>query len=69
MINIDRRINEQNLKSKMLLQVHDELIFDVQEEEFETMKALVRDEMENVVKLRVPLTVDVGFGVNWFDIK
>ena len=69
MINIDRRINEENLKSKMLLQVHDELIFDVPEEEFETMKALVRDEMENVVKLRVPLTVDVGFGVNWFDIK
>ena len=69
MINIDRRINEESLKSKMLLQVHDELIFDVPEDEFETMKALVRDEMENVVKLRVPLTVDVGFGVNWFDIK
>jgi DNA polymerase I len=69
MINIDKKIIEKNLNSKMLIQVHDELIFDVPENEFEMMKTLVREEMENVVKLRIPLTVDVGFGVNWFDIK
>ena len=53
----------------MLLQVHDELIFDVPEDEFELMKNLVKEEMENVVSLKVPLTVDIGFGVNWYDIK
>ena len=69
MVNIDKRIKSENLKSAMLLQVHDELIFDVPEDEFELMKNLVKEEMENVVSLKVPLTVDIGFGVNWYDIK
>lgn len=69
MINIDRQMAEQNLKSKMLLQVHDELIFEVVEEELAVMKELVRAGMENVVSLRVPLKVDMGIGINWYDLK
>jgi len=69
MINIDNKLNEKGLKSKMLLQVHDELIFEVPEDELATMKELVRKEMENVVSLTVPLKVDMGIGVNWFDLK
>ncbi len=69
MINIDETISVKGLKSKMLLQVHDELIFEVPENEIEEMKAIVRNGMENVVKLDVPLTVDMGLGANWFDLK
>ena len=69
MINIDRRMRDLNLKSKMLLQVHDELIFEVDEDELSVMKELVRDGMENVVELRVPLKVDMGMGINWYDLK
>ena len=53
----------------MLLQVHDELIFEVLEAELDIMKALVKEEMEGVVKLKVPLTVDMGYGVDWFNLK
>ncbi len=69
MIKIDQEMREKNLKSKMLLQVHDELIFEVPEAELNTMKRLVRDGMENVVKLEVPLKVEIGVGVNWLDLK
>ena len=69
MINIDRRLKDESLKSKMLLQVHDELIFEVPEDELAAMKTLVKEEMENVVTLKVPLQVDMGIGVNWFDLK
>jgi DNA polymerase-1 len=69
MINIQKAIEEKNLKSKMILQVHDELIFDVVPEEMETMKALVRDLMENAVNLTVPLKVEMGTGQNWYDLK
>ncbi len=69
MINIDKRLTKENLKSEMILQVHDELIFDVFPEELEAMKVLVRDEMENAVQLSVPLKVDMGIGENWFDLK
>jgi DNA polymerase-1 len=69
MINIDKVMTEKNLKSKMLLQVHDELIFEVEEDELEVMKEIVRDGMENVVDLRVPLKVDMGIGINWYDLK
>ncbi|MCK5884107.1 MAG: DNA polymerase I [Bacteriovoracaceae bacterium] len=69
MISIDKIMTENQMKSKMLLQVHDELIFEVVEEELAQMKNLVRTEMESVVKLSVPLTVDMGIGVNWFDLK
>ncbi|MFT6604467.1 MAG: DNA polymerase-1 [Bacteriovoracaceae bacterium] len=69
MIKIDSEIKEKKLKSKMLLQVHDELIFEVPEDELTVMKKLVVDGMENIVDLKVPLKVDMGIGVNWFDLK
>jgi len=69
MINIFNRMKNENLKSKMLLQVHDELIFEVVESELETMKKLVKQEMESVVSLKVPLTVDMGYGVDWYNLK
>jgi DNA polymerase-1 len=69
MINISKRLADQNLLSKMLLQVHDELIFEVPDTELSKMKELVRQEMESVVELKVPLKVDMGIGVNWFDVK
>jgi DNA polymerase-1 len=53
----------------MLLQVHDELIFEVEEDEIEEMKELVKRGMETVVNLKVPLIVEMGFGVNWYDLK
>jgi DNA polymerase-1 len=69
MISIDKKIREQGLKSQMLLQVHDELIFEVVEEELSLMKNLVQEEMEGVVQLKVPLNVSMGMGINWFDLK
>ena len=69
MINIDAEILKRQFKSKMILQVHDELIFEVEEDEVEVMTELVKRGMETVVDLEVPLKVDIGFGVNWFDIK
>ncbi len=67
MLNIDKRL--ESMKSKMLLQVHDELIFEVPEEEIDQMQKLVRQEMENVVSLKVPLKVDMGIAQNWYDLK
>jgi len=59
MVKIYEKLREQHLKTLMILQVHDELIFEVPDEELETIKVLVKEEMENAVKLRVPLLVDV----------
>jgi DNA polymerase I len=69
MIRIDRRLKEENLKSQMILQVHDELLFDVQEDEVERLKHLVKHEMEHVIELKVPLVADCGIGKNWRDLK
>jgi DNA polymerase-1 len=69
MIKIDQELTLRKLKSKMLLQVHDELIFEVEEEELAVMKEVVRDGMESVVDLLVPLKVDMGIGINWYDLK
>lgn len=69
MINIQRLLKERNLKSKMILQVHDELIFDVEPSELEEMKVLVQEQMEGAVKLTVELKVEMGTGVNWYDLK
>ncbi len=69
MIRIDRELRERNLASKMLLQVHDELVFEVPEAEIDSMKTLVREHMENVHELKVPLQVDVGVGPNWRDLE
>jgi DNA polymerase I len=69
MIRIDARLAKEKLKSRMTLQVHDELVFDVPVDEIEPMSALVRHEMEHVVELSVPLVADVGVGGNWRDLK
>ncbi len=65
MINIYDEIETQQLKSKMLLQVHDELIFDVHLSELEKMQQIVKDKMENAVKLSVPLDVEMNHAANW----
>jgi DNA polymerase-1 len=69
MIRLDEEIRRQRLKSRMTLQVHDELVFEVPEEELGLMRTLVRKEMENVHKLRVPLLVELGVGKNWRDLE
>jgi DNA polymerase I len=68
MIHLDREISQRRLASRMTLQVHDELVFEVPEAEIETMRALVREKMENVEKLTVPLVVEIGVGRNWRDL-
>ena len=67
MAGVDRRISEAGLKSRMVLQIHDELLFDALEEEIDTLKAIVVEEMENVVRLSVPLTVECDYGRNWLE--
>jgi DNA polymerase-1 len=69
MIRIDRRLREENFATRMTLQVHDELLFDVPEKEVEQVKQLVRHEMETVIQLKVPVLVDCGAGPNWRDMK
>jgi DNA polymerase I len=65
MINIHRRIEKENRKTRLILQIHDELVFEVPEDEIEEMKRVVREEMEGVTELRIPLKVDIGTGKNW----
>ena len=67
MINVEKALNENNLKSKLILQVHDELIVDCEKSELEKVVKILKDNMENAVKLSVPLTVDVNFGKTWLD--
>ena len=67
MINIQKILKEGNYKSKMLLQVHDELVFDIHKEELETLKSIIKHEMENAYKISIPLTVDMDMGDNWLD--
>jgi DNA polymerase-1 len=69
MIRIDAELRERKLRSRMLLQVHDELVFEVPEGEVDTMKRLVSERMENVYALKVPLKVDVVVGRNWRDME
>lgn len=69
MINLDHAIKEQGLESKLLLQVHDELIFEVPKDEIEVMQALVKEKMELAALLKVPLKVDMGYATNWYDLK
>ena len=68
MIAIDRKLTQRKLKTRMVLQVHDELLFEVPTEESAEIEALVLAEMEGVVKLNVPLVADLGFGQNWRDL-
>ena len=67
MIRIDRRMQELNMRSKMILQVHDELNFSVVPEEKEQLQQLVINEMQNVCELTVPLIADCGWGTNWLE--
>jgi DNA polymerase-1 len=67
MINIHKKLTEGNFNTKMLLQVHDELVFDAYKEELETLKPLIKQEMENAYKLAVPLDVEIGLGANWLE--
>ena len=69
MVGIHHAIREQGLAGRMLLQVHDELVFEVPPDEVEVMTQLVREHMENVVQLQVPLVVDIGVGPNWLEAK
>jgi DNA polymerase-1 len=67
MIRIDRRIQEQKLSARLILQVHDELLFEVPEEELDTLLPLVKKEMEEAMKLDVPLRTTIGYGSNWHE--
>lgn len=67
MIGVAARLQESGLKSRMVLQIHDELLFDVYADEVEVLKELVVSEMENVISLSIPLTVDCGYGKNWLE--
>ena len=69
MIQIDEELRSRKLRSRMLLQVHDDLLFEVPESEIELMRWLVREKMESVHKLNVPLLVELGVGPNWRDVK
>jgi len=67
MINIYKKLSSENWKSKMLLQVHDELVFDVHHSELDKIKPMIKHEMENAFKLDVPLEVEIGVGKNWLE--
>lgn len=69
MINIYRELNKKNLKSKIILQVHDELLIEVIPEEKEEVKQILKQEMENVIKLKVPLKIDIEEGKNLYEVK
>src|SRR5205085_9276913 len=69
MIRIDQEIRGRKLQSRMTLQVHDELVFEVPQAEVEPMRTLVRQQMEEVHTLRVPLAVELGVGPNWRDLE
>ena len=68
MVNIYRRIRKEGLQAKLIIQVHDELILEVKEEEMERAKGMVKEEMERVSELRVPLKVEISAGKNWGEI-
>ena len=67
MINVDRRIRKEGLKSRMVLQIHDELVFDAVADEVSILEGIVKEEMENVTGLSVPLTVECNHGNNWLE--
>ncbi len=67
MINIFAEFKKKKLKSKMILQVHDELVFDCEKAELETVKKIVQNKMKNALKLNVPIDVEMGQGINWYE--
>jgi DNA polymerase-1 len=68
MIHVDRRLREMNLRARMILQIHDELVFELPQEDVEALTEMVVREMESVVELSVPLKVDTKVGKNWAEI-
>jgi DNA polymerase-1 len=69
MVAIDTRMAKEKFEAKMILQVHDELLFEAPKREAEKLTALVREEMEGVHELAVPLVVEMGVGINWRDLE
>jgi DNA polymerase-1 len=69
MLNIAEILERQNLKSKMILQVHDELLFEVKKSEIERMRKIIKSQMEGVFKLRVPIVVRLGEGKSWLETE
>lgn len=69
MVHMSNRLENEKLQSRMLLQVHDELVFEVPDEEMEIMQQIIPDVMENALALDVPMKVDVNFGMNWYEAK
>ncbi len=69
MIAVDKRLEKEGLSSRMMLQIHDELVFDAAQSEVDVLKKIVVEEMENVMKLSVPLTVECSYGKNWLEAK
>ena len=68
MLNVSNELKKRNLKAKLILQIHDELILDVPENEVDEVRELVREKMENVAKLRIPLIVEIDVGNSWYEI-
>ena len=69
MVDIYRDFKKNNIKSKMILQVHDELIFDLIESEKDIVTKIVTNDMENAIKLSVPIKVSNDYGINWYEMK
>ena len=69
MVRVYNRLKTENLRAKLILQVHDELIVEAPEEETEEVKHILKEEMENAMKLDVPLTVDMAVGHSWYETK
>ena len=69
MKNVYKKLKEENLKSKIVLQVHDEMILEVEENEIEKVKDIMKTQMESAISLKVPLTVEVSETDNWYDCK
>ena len=69
MIKIFNQINTRSLKAKMILQIHDELVFDLPVSELNVLTGIVKDEMENVMQLDVPIRIDMKMGQNWLDME
>lgn len=69
MVHIQEKLKSAGLKAKMILQIHDELVFDCPESELKQLVALVRERMENVMNLAVPIKVDIKKGRNWLEME
>jgi len=69
MIEVYNKMKENNLESKMILQVHDEIIIDAKENEIDKLNTILKEAMENIVELSVPLKIDINTGANWFLAK